>query len=97
MDKELGNRIKQLRLQADLTQTQLAKLLNVSPALISAYELGDRKPSLEILVSLAATFRVSTDYLLGVKNQIPCSLDGLSMEEAQAIQILLHSLRSKAR
>ncbi|MCI8516603.1 MAG: helix-turn-helix transcriptional regulator [Hungatella sp.] len=97
MDKELGNRIKQLRQQSDLTQTQLAKLLSVSPALISAYELGDRKPSLEILVSLAATFRVSTDYLLGVKNQIPCSLDGLSTEEAQAIQILLHALRSKTK
>ena len=62
MDKELGNRIKQLRQQADLTQSQLARVLNVSPALISAYELGDRKPSLEILVSLAATFKVSTDF-----------------------------------
>lgn len=95
MDKELGTRIKQLRIQADLTQMQLATLLNVSPALISAYELGDRKPSLEILVSLAATFRVSTDYLLGVKNQIPISLDGLSAEEAQAIQTILHALRKK--
>ena len=37
MDKELGNRIKQLRQQADLTQSQLARVLNVSPALISAF------------------------------------------------------------
>ena len=96
MDKELGNRIKQLRQQADLTQSQLARVLNVSPALISAYELGDRKPSLEILVSLAATFKVSTDFLLGVRNPPPCSMDGLSPEEIQAVEIILHGLRRKS-
>ena len=95
MDKELGNRIKQLRQQANLTQSQLAKILNVSPALISAYELGDRKPSLEILVSLAATFKVSTDYLLGLKSPQPLVLDGLSPEHALAIQTLINALRIK--
>ena len=37
MDVELGNRIKHLRQQANLKQSQLAQLINVSPALISAY------------------------------------------------------------
>ena len=95
MDKELGNRIKTLRQQANLKQSQLANILNVSPALISAYELGDRKPSLEVLVSLAATFKVSTDYLLGIKRPPSCSLEGLSPEEAKAIETLIRSLRSK--
>ncbi len=96
MDNELGTRIKTLRHQSNLTQSQLARLLNVTPALISAYELGDRKPSLELLVSLAATFKVSTDYLLGIKPYSTCTLDGLSPEDAHAIQTLIVSLRSKA-
>lgn len=95
MDKELGTRIKTLRQQANLKQTQLAGMLNVSPALISAYELGDRKPSLEILVSLSATFKVSTDFLLGVKTPSDCTLEGLSPDDAKAIETLINSLRAK--
>ncbi len=94
MDVELGNRIKHLRQQANLKQSQLAQLINVS--LISAYELGDRKPSLEVLVSLAATFKVSTDYLLGLQYHTPCSLEGLSEQDAKAILTLVESLRYKA-
>ena len=96
MDKELGNRIKQLRQQADLTQSQLARVLNVSPALISAYELGDRKPSLEILVSLAATFKVSTDFLLGVRNPRPAAWKGYPRKRYKAVEIILHGLRRKS-
>lgn len=98
MDKELGNRIKKLRKQSNLNQAQLARILNVSPALISAYELGDRKPSLELLVSLAATFKVSTDYLLGLPSPPTfCSLEGLSPMEAQAILVIVQSLRNDNR
>lgn len=95
MDNELGNRIKQLRQQADLTQAELARILDVSPALISAYELGDRSPRLETLASLAILFKVSTDYLLGIKGQSTEGLDGLSSDEAQAIQTIVQSLRVK--
>ena len=47
MSDKIGNRIRQLRQRAGMTQSELAKGLNVSPALISAYELGDRKPGLK--------------------------------------------------
>lgn len=95
MDNQLGNRIKRLRLQADFTQSQLARKLEVSPALISAYELGERKPSIEILVSLASTFQVSTDYLLGLKSQQAGGLEGLSLEEVQALRTLIKSLKGR--
>ena len=93
MDNQLGNRIKRLRLESDFTQSQLARKLEVSPALISAYELGERKPSIEILVSLASTFQVSTDYLLGLKSQQAGGLEGLSLEEVQALRTLIKSLK----
>ncbi len=95
MDNELGNRIKQLRQQADLTQAELARKLEVSPALISAYELGERSPRLDTLASLALLFKVSTDYLLGIKGQSTEGLDELSLDEARAIQTIIQSLRIK--
>lgn len=95
MDGQLGSRIKQLRLKANLTQAELARILNVSSALISAYELGERKPSLELLVSLTDTFGVSSDYLLGIQNSAPYSIDGLSTEETQTVETLISLLRVK--
>ncbi len=96
MDSQLGSRIKQLRLKAGLTQVELAKTLDVSSALISAYELGERKPSLEILVELAGQFGVSTDYLLGIDRAIPAGrMDGLSLEEVQAVETLIGLFRVK--
>lgn len=95
MDDKLGNRIKRLRLQAELTQSELAQMLNVSSALISAYELGVRKPSLELLADLANIFGVTTDYLLGMKHSSLYSTDGLSFADDQAIRTIIDSLRIK--
>lgn len=60
------NRIKQLREENKITQEELAKRLNLtSKGIVSMYEKGDRKPSLEILVKLSEIFNCSIDYLLG--------------------------------
>ena len=61
----LGQRIKQLRQDNDITQKELADFLGVTPKAVSFYELGQRMPSHEMLLKLAQKFRVSTDYLLG--------------------------------
>ncbi len=45
MNDRLGERIKRLRRKANLTQSELAGALHVSPALISAYELGSGLPA----------------------------------------------------
>ncbi len=95
MNNEFGNRVKQLRQQADFTQAELAKRLEVSTAVISAYELGERTPRVDTLVNLADIFKVSTDYLLGIKAQPTSGLDGLSSDEMQAIQTIVQSLRIK--
>jgi len=66
---EIGKRIRELRKQKHLTQEVLAQRLEMTKAIISAYENGTRFPSLEILVQLAYIFNVSTDYLLGVNKK----------------------------
>ena len=58
-------RLKELRLQAGATQTELARLLGVSREAYSMYESGKRQPGLAALDTLAADYRVTVDYLLG--------------------------------
>ncbi|MCL2773807.1 MAG: helix-turn-helix domain-containing protein [Oscillospiraceae bacterium] len=57
-------RIKKLRSDNNLTQKQLAKILNVNEFSVQRYEYGTR-PSLDTLIALADYFNVSLDYLVG--------------------------------
>ncbi len=60
----LGERIAALRRQANLSQSELAEHLRISPSAVGMYEQGRREPSVDTLVSMARIFRVSLDYLL---------------------------------
>lgn len=60
-----GERIKGLRSEAGLSQSQLCKELNLKQTRLSSYETGQNMPSVEILESLADYFGVTVDYLLG--------------------------------
>lgn len=61
----LGKKIKSLRVEKDLTQLQLADLLNLSKANISKYESDIVEPNIETLKMLSNIFDVSVDYLIG--------------------------------
>ena len=58
-------KIKELRERKEMSQAELAKMLNLSPSTIGMYEQGRRQPNHETLEKLADFFHVSTDYLLG--------------------------------
>lgn len=59
-------RIRDLREDRDLTQKQLAKMLNCSQQVYSNYELGQRDIPTDILIRLALFYDVSIDYILGI-------------------------------
>jgi transcriptional regulator with XRE-family HTH domain len=61
----LGDRIKQLRLDIQITQEQLARVLGKSIESIAAYETNYIQPDMETLLRLADFFEVSMDYLAG--------------------------------
>ena len=61
-------RLKELREQRRLNQEGLAMELNVSQSTISAYEIGERTPDLETLISIANFFSVSLDYITGLSD-----------------------------
>jgi transcriptional regulator with XRE-family HTH domain len=60
-------RIRNRRMELGITQTQLAKAAKLTPAAISQFESGSRKPSFDALSKLATALKISTDYLLGRK------------------------------
>ena len=63
-------RIKNLREDKDLNQTQLGKILNVSQVTYSYYEIGKREIPISVLISLADFYNTSIDYLVGRTNEI---------------------------
>ncbi len=69
MSDEVISRIKQRRRELKMTQTELAKEANLTPAAISQFESGTRKPSFNTLSSLSDALKVTTDYLLGKKER----------------------------
>ena len=66
--KLVGSRIAELRNELGLSQHELADKINVSRALISEWECGDRKPDVRSWINLAEFFGVSTDYICGTSN-----------------------------
>lgn len=60
----LAKQIKILRINAGMSQSQLAEKLNVSPSAVGMYEQGRRVPSVDLLILLARLFHVSLDYLI---------------------------------
>lgn len=60
----LAQQIKMLRMNAGMSQSQLAEKLSVSPSAVGMYEQGRRVPAVDILIEIANLFEVSLDYLI---------------------------------
>ena len=58
-------RIKDLREDKDLSQKEIAKILNMSQTGYSKYEVGTNDIPTKILIKLAQFYNTSVDYLLG--------------------------------
>ena len=61
-------RIRELREDHDLTQRQIATILNITQPQYFRYEQGYRDVPTDILITLADLYRTSTDYILGRTN-----------------------------
>lgn len=62
-------RIRNLREDNDLTQKQLAKILNCSQQVYSNYELGQRDIPTDVLIKISKFYNVSTDYILDLSDK----------------------------
>lgn len=96
MIQGLPDRLSKLRIQHGLSQKAVADRLQLSASIVSGYETGERTPSTEVLLKLAALYRCSADYLLGIEQSAPATVldvTGLSTEQIQALQTLIDGIR----
>lgn len=68
MTLKIGEKIKSLRKQQDITQEKLATYLNISYQAVSKWENGTALPDLSLIPAISNFFGVSADYLLGIEN-----------------------------
>lgn len=80
-----GERLKAVRKSKHLTQLDLSKRLKVSKGTISAYEQGLSYPSLETFVKICAILDTSADFLLGISDNLPFKMGGLSDDQMESI------------
>ncbi len=62
-----NDRIKELREDSDLTQSQMAEILSITQRTVSYYERNEREVPVEILVKYAKYFNVTLDYICGLE------------------------------
>lgn len=72
--KAFGFRVKMLRTERNLTQEQFAECINSSVSHLGKLEIGNHAPSIELVLTIAFFFDVSTDYLLYGRNTSPAVL-----------------------
>lgn len=91
---DFGYRLRELRENKELTQTQVAKRLGLSKTTISGYENNIKTPSLDVLVKLSTLYGVSSDYILGLENRKLMQIDGLTISQEEILKIILKEFRS---
>lgn len=105
MNKQFGDRLKELRTKKSLTQEELAKLFNTGKSSISNYENNSRLPDAVTICKYADFFGVTVDYILGrsdIRNPEARSKDlysldvsGLPEEAIQRVEEYVELFRLK--
>lgn len=99
MENTMAERLIELREKNNFSQSFVARQIGVTPALISAYEKQERKPSISKLIALADIYHVSTDYILGRARTNDFSniikVDHLTEKQINIIRELVQNMNQK--
>ena len=96
MNDHIGIKIKELREQRQMTQTELAQKLNVSKSVISAYEKGIRMPSFKVIKDMSTVFDIPESYLLVRdvnETSILIDITDLTLSQQRIIYALLNEFK----
>lgn len=69
MKLSFGEKVRNLREDMDLNQTELGQALNMTQRKISYIECGKSEPSVEDIIAFCHFFKVSADYFLDIPNE----------------------------
>jgi len=106
--KTIGTRIKSKREEMGISQKDLADMIGVTPAAVSQFEKGVKKPSSSVLATISRQLGVSTDYLFGAADRKELFLSGdiaaafrdfekLDNEDRETILDHIKYLKSKSK
>ncbi len=87
-----GEKLRALRLEKHMTQEQLAQKLELVKGTVSAYEQGKKYPSIEVLVKLCTIFGISSDYLLGLSDDMQLMKAELTDDQMSMVRKLIREL-----
>ena len=86
-----NERLKALREDADMNQTQMGKIMHVSQRTISYWEQGAREPEYACLIKYCEYFNVSADYILGLIDRPRPLYTSPTREQVKNQQIIRNS------
>lgn len=89
----LGQRICKMRTDMGWSQVDMAKRLGVAKQTISNWENDNIQPSIEMLIRVAKVLNVSTDYLLGMEDNLRLDVQGLPAEVVAHLSLLISDYR----
>ena len=92
----LGYRLRELRKENKMSQSDLGKILGITKVSISGYENGTRIPSLDILNKILDVFGVSADYLLGRELNVVCEDSGITMSLSTSDIEIIKEIRNNS-
>ena len=99
MPKLFGDRLKEIRISHNKTQTQVATDLGLSKSIISAYEKNLRTPSVDIIIKIKDYFGVPISYFLDEDNEdnyrLMVDLTDLTDEQFKIVTMLIEEFRRK--
>ena len=93
----IADRIKMLRETKNISQAELAKKLGISRSSVNAWELGFSCPSMGYVVEMSNLFHVSTDYLLGQKQNTSIDISGLDEEQVRLVYELVEHFKKEKK
>lgn len=90
----MKNRLKELRMENNLTLRELGKQLRMKNSTLSQYEMERREPKIEIWKKIADFFHVSTEYLMGLTNdRVTVTINDLNLAEQEAYVRIITMLK----
>lgn len=93
----IADRIKLLRQENDMTQSDLARILGITRSNVNAWEMGISVPSTQYVIEMSRIFHVSTDYIMDVDTYATLSIKGLDDDEIRMVHALIEHFRNKPR
>ena len=80
--KDIGMRIRKVRQENNMTQDQLAAIMEISRSTLYRYESSQNLPDSDIIIRLAIVLHTTTDYLLGLDDEPKIKFYHLKPEQA---------------